>query len=240
MNSIEPLVIQVSPIHDVEGTCLEDQLIEDIDVVDTGRCHDHHVWNVPAQIQQGVKLDSALGSSELCPWEQRKAKIDGCGVQSIRGLDQVDTQALSVKKILSAFDEDLREIPEDPPVSAFVGVGKGAPGDLVAEPSVIQFPLHGTQACDDVPQTLSIGQLSEDHDHELGIATEASNAPIALISLDTLVELVSRQEIQNLRKYNPPLVHASTPHQLSGVRQSAGEISSVEIEKSTYPWICLY
>ena len=240
MNSIEPLVIQVSPIHDVEGTCLEDQLIEDIDVVDTGRCHDHHVWNVPAQIQQGVKLDSALGSSELCPWEQRKAKIDGCGVQRIRSLDQVDTQAFPEKKILSAFDEDLREISEDPPVSAFVGVGKGAPGDLVAEPSVIQFPLHGTQACDDVPQTLSIGQLSEDHDHELGIATEASDAPIPSISMDTLVEFVSRQEIQDLRKYKPPLVHVSTPDQLSGVGQSAGGISSVEIEKSTRPWFCLY
>ena len=235
MNSIEPLVIDVSPIHDIESTRFEDQLIQDIDVVDLGGRHHHNAGDVPSQVQQGVQLDSRLGLPEFRPWEQRKTKVDGRGVQSIRSLHQIDTQLFPEMEFLSTFDENSCEIPENPPIPGLVGVGKGAPGDFSRDSGVIPLALHGAQAGNDVPQTLPKSQLSEDHDHELGITTEGPYATISLILMDTPVELVSRQKVQQLGKNGSSLVHAATPHPLSGEGSSAEGTFQIEVEKSSLP-----
>jgi len=235
MNSIEPLVIQVSPIHDVEGAWLEHQLVQDVHVVDLGGCHNDHARDVPSQVQQGVQLDSTLGSSESRPWEQRKAKVDGCGVQGIRGLNEIDPNTVARIQKLSAFDQDLRKVAKNPPIPGFVGIGERALGYFSTDSGMIQLALHRAQARSDVSQTFSESQLSKHHDHELAIARESSRPPVSTIPLDALVELVSRQEIQQLRKNDSPLVHASTPRPLSGEGKSAERNFPFEIEKSFLP-----
>jgi len=182
-----------------------------------------------------VKLDSAFGSSELSPWKQGKTQIDGRGVQSVCGLNKIDSNAVARVQNLSALDQDLSEVPKDSPIPAFVGIGKGALGDISSDSDTIKPALHHAQARNDIPQAFAVSQLSEYHDHELGIAPDGSRPPVSAIPLDTLFELVSRQEIQQLGKNELPLVHVSTPRPLSGVGNSGAVIFPFQIEKSFLP-----
>lgn len=207
MNTIKPLVIEVSPIHNVEGPCLEYHLVENVHVVDFCGGHDYNIRDISPQVQQGVKFDSGLCSSEFRPWEQRQTQIDGRRVQGIGSLDQIDAQILSGMEILSLMNEDLGKILEDPPIPLFVGVGKSALGNFASNSSVVQLGLYGPKAGFDVPQAFSKGELGKHHGHKLGKAAEGADAPISSIPLNALLELVSRKEIQNLGKNNAALEH---------------------------------
>ena len=210
MDCVEPLVVQVSPIQYVKGTNFEIHLVQDVHVVDFGGRYDHDRWDISPQVQQGVKLDSCLCSSEFRPWKQRKAEIDGRGVQGISRLDQIHAKVLSGMKTLSSRYEHLSKISEDSPIPLFVGVGKSALGNLASNSSVVEFGLYCSEAGFDVSQTFSKGELGKHHGDELGEATEGAYAPISSIPLNALVELVSRKEIQDLRKNNSALEHGKS------------------------------
>jgi len=130
MYPVKSAIIQISAIHDVEGSCLVDQLIQDVYVVSLGRGYDDNAGDVALQVQQGVKLDSAFGSSELGPWKQGKTQIDGRGVQSVCGLNKIDSKAVARIQNLSTLDQDLSEVSKNSPIPAFVGIRKGALGDI--------------------------------------------------------------------------------------------------------------
>ena len=182
-----------------------------------------------------MKLDSALGSTEMCPGKQRKTKVDGCGVQGIGSLSKVDPNVFSGIEILSPLDEDLSKVPENPPIPALVGIGQGASCDFPTDSGMVQFAFHSAQTGNNISQTLPESQLSEEHDGELSITTERPNPTIPLISIDTVVEFVSRKEIQQLKKNYSSIVHRSTPRPLSGVGPSAKETFSFQIEKTFLP-----
>lgn len=240
MYSVKSAVIQITPIHDVESTWFENQLVQEIDIVNLCGSYNYNAGNVPFQIQQGVELDSALGLTKFCPRKQGEAEVDGCGIQCEGGLNKFDAQAFPRIKILSLLDENLGKVPKNPPIPALVGIGQCASGDLAPNSCVIELSLQGVQAGYDVPQTFSESQLGKDHDYELSIAAERSNSPVPLISRDALVELVSRQEIQQLRKNSSSIVHFSTPSPLSGMEKLAGGIFPFQIEKSFLPRRYIY
>jgi hypothetical protein len=83
VNAVQSGEVQIATVHHVEGTGIEDQVVEDIDVVNLSRRKDNHGRDVPAQRQQRVQLDRRFGSSELGPREQREAQVDGGGVQRV-------------------------------------------------------------------------------------------------------------------------------------------------------------
>jgi hypothetical protein len=66
---------------------------------------------------------------------------------------------------------------------------------------MIQFVGHNAQTRFDIAQTLSIGQLGKDHAQQLFPAGKVVNLVVALVSFDTLVELVPGQEVDELRKH---------------------------------------
>jgi len=237
---VKPAIVQVTSIHDVESSRFVDQLVHDVHVVGLCWCNNDDTGDIALEVQQGVNLDSALGVTKVGPREERKAEVDGCGVQSISCFDKVYADTLPSIEMARALNEDLREIPEYSPVSTLVGVGQGAFCNVSTYSCVIQLAPHGSEAGYNVSQTLSESQLSEHHSHEVAVATENPNAIVALVSFDALVELVARQKIQQLSKYYSSLVHGTTPRPLSGEGSFCWRTILVQIEKSILPRRYIY
>jgi hypothetical protein len=59
--------------HQVNGSGLPDQLIEDVDLVDLSARDNHHGGNTAAKIEQRVKLDTRFVSAKLSPGKKRQA-----------------------------------------------------------------------------------------------------------------------------------------------------------------------
>ncbi len=71
MQRKEPFEIHVATIHDVEGTRLRQQDIEDIDVVQLAVGNMDKGRNVATQVQQRVPFDRGLGGTKQRPREDR-------------------------------------------------------------------------------------------------------------------------------------------------------------------------
>src|SRR5690242_3067321 len=83
VEAIEPLEIQVSAVHDVEGARLGNQHIEDVDVVQFAVGNVNKTGNCPAQVEQCVQFDRGFRAAELGPRKHRETKVDGGGIQGI-------------------------------------------------------------------------------------------------------------------------------------------------------------
>src|ERR1039458_8220060 len=69
---VEPLEVQVTPIHDVEGTGLDEQKVQYIDVVHLAVRDVDESGNRSPQIEQRVQLHGRLGGAEWRPREHRQ------------------------------------------------------------------------------------------------------------------------------------------------------------------------
>ena len=94
MHAVESAKIQIAAIHQINGSGLPDQLVEDIDFVDLATRDDHHRGNTATQIEQSMQLDRGLVSAELSPGKKRQTQIDGGCVQGIDGLIEFQTERL--------------------------------------------------------------------------------------------------------------------------------------------------
>src|SRR5918995_5176573 len=81
MEAVEPLEVEVTTVHDIEGARLGNQHIEDIDVVQFAIGNMDKTGNCSAQVEQRVQFHRRFGGAKLGPRKQRQAQIDGGGIQ---------------------------------------------------------------------------------------------------------------------------------------------------------------
>src|SRR6266508_506914 len=67
MHAVQSSKIEIATIHQVNGSGLPNQLIEDVDLVDLSTRDDDHGGNTASKIEKGVKLDGRFVSAELSP-----------------------------------------------------------------------------------------------------------------------------------------------------------------------------
>ena len=101
----------------------------------------------------------------------------------------------------------MRKVGVDPPVTRFVGIGQRGARHLAAEAHVIELGADRAQARFDVAQALAVGQLGERHGEVLIPAGQILQVAITRIAGDTLLELLVREELDQLRKDCTPGVH---------------------------------
>ena len=74
MQSVETTKAEISPIENVELSCLVAELIENVDVVNfTSRDYDYG-GKIASQVEKCVQFDSGLVTAELGPWEEQKVQ----------------------------------------------------------------------------------------------------------------------------------------------------------------------
>ena len=101
----------------------------------------------------------------------------------------------------------MREVGKDAPVTFFVGIGQRAAGDGLADAGVIELWAEGRQTGFDVAQTFTPSQLCEGQHKELFVSGQFANAKVAVVTGDTLVELVFGEEVEELGEDGATFVH---------------------------------
>ena len=222
--------VQIAAIHDVERAGFPDQLVEDVDVVNTAGGDNDDGGKVALQGQQRVEFDGGLVPAERGPRKQREAQVNGGGVQRIGGGLEFNAERFIGVERGGLLDEDVGEVGEDAPVALFVGVGQRAAGGGLADAGVIELGAEGRQTGFDVAQTFAPGQLGEGQHEELFVGGQFADAEVAVVTGDTLVELVFGQEVEELGEDGATFVHKVKNRQTGGGTPS-GSRRRIEIEK---------
>jgi hypothetical protein len=88
----QSLEVDISSIHDVEGTGLGHEMVEDVDVVKLAVADEDKRRNAATQIEQRVELHSGFRRSEGCPRKHRKAQINCGRVECVHRVLQLYTE----------------------------------------------------------------------------------------------------------------------------------------------------
>jgi hypothetical protein len=209
MNDVETGKIEISPVKDVETAGLGNQVIQDPDIMHFSVCYLDKRRDGAAQIEKSMKLDGGFVFAEDSPGEKGKTEVDRCGIEGIDRVLKLQTEILVGIESAGLMNEDLGKVRINSPVTGFVGVGQGVPGNIAADTHVIQSIPHRTQAGFDVAEALPKSQLSEGHAEELIETGKAYDLVVATISVDAFSELMKRQEIHNLGKNGRRSIHRS-------------------------------
>src|SRR5262245_14366451 len=123
MHTVESFEIEIAAVHQVNGSGLPDQLIEDVDLVDLSTRDDHHRRNTAAKIEKGGKIDCGFVSSKLRPREKVQTQIDGGSVQGIHRVVEFEPKGFALVESTRLLDQSLGKVGVDAPVSDLIGVG---------------------------------------------------------------------------------------------------------------------
>jgi len=199
--------IHIGSIHDVEGTRLEEELVEPANVVLTGFGDVDAGRDRASEIQLGMHLDPCLGAAEVGPWEECQGEIDGGGVQSVNRVLQFQSQIFSSVKRASLAHETTGEILPESPVPLLVGICQGGLGNLLAEAQMVERFGSGVEAGGDVAQSFPPCQLRKGHTDELLATAKMANSTLRIVALDETGKRLPVNQIEDLRENETARVH---------------------------------
>jgi hypothetical protein len=78
---MQPLEVQVSPVHNVDASCENRDHIQDVHIMHFAIGNMDKSGDSALQVHHCVKFNGSFVFPELCPLEQRQAQVDGRGVQ---------------------------------------------------------------------------------------------------------------------------------------------------------------
>src|SRR5271157_6496991 len=133
LESVKPLEVQVSSVHDVDGAGFGNEFVEDVNLVYFRGCNVDEGRNVAMQIEQGVHLHGGVLRSVPSPGKERKTKVDGGAVQSVDGLLQLHSEIFVGIQGARRTNQHLRQVGVDSPVASLVGIGQRAVRDVTAD-----------------------------------------------------------------------------------------------------------
>jgi len=116
--------VEVAAIHDVERAGFPDELVEDVDVMNTAGGDNDDGGKIALEGQQGVEFDGGFVLSKCSPRKQRETEVNGGGVQRIGGGLEFKAERLIGVERGGLPDEDVGEIGKDTPVAIFVGISR--------------------------------------------------------------------------------------------------------------------
>ena len=213
MNPIESSKIDVSTIHYIECSRVEDDPIQGIDVVnlslgDRDECRDGSV-----QVDHGVELDSGFSLSKPSPRKEAHAQVYRGRNDSVYDFVYFRYVSISSVQLASFANKDLSEIEIDMPVPRLVGVGEiGSSHQPSYAHSVKQIGL-GSKTCFDIAQALPVGELSESHAKELVPCGEALARSLHWMVGYASLELFPVDDIANLSENETACVHTRQSQQ---------------------------
>ena len=88
----ETLKIQITTVHDIDGTDFRDQAIKDVDFMDFTVSNRNKGWYTCPEIKQRVQFDGSFGFTKFCPRKNRQAQIYNSSVQGINRFIQLNTE----------------------------------------------------------------------------------------------------------------------------------------------------
>src|ERR1035437_4752418 len=207
MNPMPPGEVEIAAIHDVKRTGFPDQLVEEVDIMNTASGDNDDGGKVALEGQQGVEFDGGLVTAESSPRKEREAEVNRGGVQRIsRRLEFKPKGFIGVERG-GLLDEHLGEVGKDTPVPLFIGHRQRVAGGGLPDAGVIELRAEGRQTGFDVAQTFAPRQLGERQHEELFVSGQLADAKVAMVTCNTLIELVFGQEVEELGEDGATFVH---------------------------------
>jgi hypothetical protein len=175
VNGVKAFEIDVTSIHQVEGSCFDHQIVEQVDFVHLAIADIDKTGDV-------VKFDSGLGSTKWSPRMQRQAKVDSACVVCLNSGVQIDAQGFFDVQRSSDANQVLREVGIDLPGSCCTGAGQRIARDrFAAKAQAIKPSRLCAQIYLDVAQRFAVSELREGHRQELIEAREVLNFEVSVV-----------------------------------------------------------
>jgi len=200
MQRIEPRVVQIAAIHDVESPRLDGQDVEHVDIAQLAVADVDEGGDVAAQVEQGVHLHRRLGAAKRRPVEHRQTQVDGGGIEGVNGCVEFEAEWLLAIELAGAANEHCCHIRPDAPIASLVGIGQRGSLDRGVESHSIEPGLVGRQTDFDIAQAFAPSQLREGHGAKLLGAGERSRALVASITRHNACKARPRYKLHQLRK----------------------------------------
>ena len=227
MNDVQPFEVQIAPIHQVERTGFEHQVVQHIDLVGLAVGDVNEAGNGAMQVQQRVQLDGRFGGAKWCPRMERQTQVDGAGVERIDSRIQVDSQRFFGIQRSGHANQMLRKVGIDLPGSGGICVGQCVARNRRATKTHVVQPIGLCPQVDFyIAQGLSVGQLRECHSEELVQAREVFDLVVATVLGHTPSESSHGQISHELRKHELALVHAGPSRNCAKGHKSEARRSS--------------
>ncbi len=211
MNLVKPCKIQVPAVHQIKGSSLDDELIQDVYFVGLPVCNVNETGYVSMQIQEGVHLHRSLGCAKRSPRINRQAKVYRRRVESVNSRIQIDRQAVWLLKVSGDPNQVLLEVCVDLPRANCVCIRKRISRNCLAPKSqMIESFCFDSQIDFDVSERFSTSQLGKGHCQELIEAGEVFDLVIASVFGNATPKGCHGYMIHDLRKDKLALVHDET------------------------------
>jgi hypothetical protein len=218
MNLVKPCKIQVPAVHQIKGSSLDDELIQDVDFVGLPVCNVNETGYVSMQIQEGVHLHRSLGCAKRSPRINRQAKVYRRRVEGVNSRIQIDRQGVLSIKGSGDPNQVLRKVCVDLPRPICVCIGKSVSRYLstskshVVKPGGLRSQIHF-----DIAQRLSISQLRKGHGKKLIEASKVLDLVMTPVFRNASREGVKGQVVHDLSENEFALVHLEIPQKSLGV-----------------------
>lgn len=213
-NSIQALIIDVCPVHDIQTSRFPGNTVEKVDIVDGSLRNIDKYWDRAFEGHLCMDLDSRLGRAEGRPREHRETQINGSGINCVNHLLDVESVRVVTVETLCFSYQNIGYIRIDPPIPVLVGVGQISPCHSSPYSHCVQERVV-TQTRFDVPQAFPEGQLSEDHRKKLVAGAETFTDSGHGITLQATRQLLGIEHVGDLGENKPATVHPLlrlTPH----------------------------
>lgn len=192
MNAMKTPIIEVAPIHDVEGTGFDQELIQNVNVVHCSIRDEDEGRDASPEVQKGVCSHRRLGLPKMGPGEYRETEINRRGIQGvILSLESLQDGRVIPVEQSSPSNEDMSEGFIDPPVTLLIGQLERGPDDGTTEAHVVKLLRVSIQAEDDTPYTLSVCELSKAETEKLLPARKDTDPMIPSVCRYALLELIT-------------------------------------------------
>ena len=195
---VEPFEVQVTAVHDVEGSRFWNQDVKDIDVMERSIGDFDKRGDVAAEVHEGVHFDGGLMLAKRRPGKEGQAKVDGRRIQGVGGFFEFDAKVFIGVKGSRLGNQDLAEVGIHPPVPFFVRLGKGAPRYSSSDAEMIELLPAGTEAGLNIPEALPVGQLREGHAKILIHTGETACVVIAVVPVNAFAKFIHRHIVHDL------------------------------------------
>lgn len=207
VDPVQPGKVIIPFVKDIERIRLIWNVIHRIHIVNF-RFRDMNVGrDLGNNVKKRVDLDTPLGHSEVSPFEQAHAEINGSGVERI----ELSTQdELPVKPLaLCKVDHIVSKLLEYPVVTVGIGIGNITKLDVAyAKSEMITLIFDGINDANDFPKAITAGKLPKHHYKELVPARESLNILVSAILLYDSIKYSLWQKFNELTEKVFSAIHA--------------------------------
>ena len=207
MQRLQSGEIEVAAIDDHDGARRPLNHVEDLDVVHLAGGDMDENGNGATQIDNRVGLDSRLGRAKVGPRKQTQTQVDGGGVHRVERFFDPQSNVVALMDFDCGRNQSMTECFEQSPIASFVGVGQRGAGYLAANPNVVELGALRIETSHQIPQPFPTGQLGIRDAQKLGPGREVSDSVVRRISIDEMLEMTERNEVQQLRENRPATIH---------------------------------